>query len=503
MRDKQHKPKTEPQSLNLPRSAHLLVVERHAEKPDILRLNPPERFQRPDLRKTGLIWSNFEDGTKEAVWQTLRFEFMLPDAFQWVLHDAMMVDPGPSLLTRGLIRLLPRLEYKKVNKDSYIVVFVPTNSTQSRPDPFGQVDVADHGLSDGPPVPAGAIPGPYSPQNHRREDRTETAIPSQEHRYTPVYAGEPDAMYPRHYTTSPAFARPGPVPLADRVSLDQMPSERIPVNRMPADRMPVDRMPIDRMQDDRMQLDPMPSYRVSRRRHSTPPPNDANRGYQQRVPRPRNGYPPDRNGYPPFSEDPRPGAPRARKSARLPSDVHISKLQDSDPRRPAVSSAPTGLTRLASYRRLRGSNQPWSKSDSSGENSDVSSSAATTVSSFIPDSWACIRSTSMGARFLPSEATDSSDQSDDSLDDDELYDQLLRKFTGHGLRERESANGNTDGRLKGDDEEVSGNVSGNGNTNVNVGVDAENTDKITDGDADDRTIDRDDKSDPQNQDLYR
>ena len=479
------------------------MLERHADTPNILRLNPPERPQRPDLRKTGLIWSNLKDSTKEAVWQTLWFKFVLPDAFQWVLHDAMMVDPGPSLLTRGLIRLLPRLEYKKVNKDSYIIVFVPTNSTQSRPDPFGQVDVADHGMSGGPPVPAGAIPGPYCLQSHRRKDLLETAMPSQEHRYTPVYAGEPDAMYPRHYTTSPDFARPGPVPLADRVSFDQMPSDRIPVNRMPADRMAMDRMPIDSVQNDRMQLDLMPSYRVPRRRHSTPPPNDANRGYQQRVPRSRNGYPPDRNGYPPFSEDPRPGAPRAQMSARLPSHVHASRLPDRYQRRPAVSSAPTGLTRLASYRHLRGSNQPWSKSDSSGEHSDVSSSAATTVSSFIPDSWACVRSTSMGPRFLLSEATDSSDQSDDSLDDDELYDQLLRKFTGHGRRERETANENSDGRLKCDNAGNSGDVNGDGNGNVNVGVDAENTDKITDGDADDRTIDRDDRSDPQNQDIYR
>lgn len=491
---------SEPPSLDIARSVHLLVVERHTDTPNILRLNPAERPQRPDLRKTGLIWSNLKDSTKEAGWRTLWFKFVLPDAFQWVLHDAMMVDPGPSLLTRGLIRLLPRLKYKKVNKDSYIVVFVPTNSTQSRPDPFGQVDVADHGMSGGPPVPASAIPRPYSLQNHRLNNRPDSAIPPYS---TPVYGGQPDAPSSWHYDTLHTFARPGPVSLADQLPLDQMPSDRIPVNRMPADRMPVEQGSVVRMQEDRVQPDLMPSYRFPQRRYSTSPPNNPNRGYQQRVPRFRNVYPPGRNGYSPLSEEPRPGALHARKSAHPPSRICRSELQESGLRRPAVSSAPTGLARLASYRHRRGSDQTWSKMDSPGEYSDVCSSAATTASSFIPDSWACVRSTSMGPHFLRSEATDSSDQSDDSLDDDELYDQSLRKFTGHGLRERETANGNTDGRLKCDNAGNSGDVNGNGNGNVNADVDAENTDKITDGDADDRAIDRDDKSDPQNQDLYR
>ena len=478
------------------------MVERHADTPNILRLNPPERPQRPDLRKTGLIWSNLKDSTKEAVWQTLWFKFVLPDAFQWVLHDAMMVDPGPSLLTRGLIRLLPRLEYKKVNKDSYIIVFVPTNSTQSRPDPFGQVDVADHGMSGGPPVPAGAIPGPYSLQSHRLQYRPETAIPSQEHQSPPFYAGE--RRFSWQSTTSPAFAQPAPGLRADRIPLDQMRSDRIPTNRLPTDRMPVNRMPADRMLinrtlEDRMQLDPMPSYRIPRRRYSTSPPNNPNRGYQQRVPRSLDVYPPDRNGYPPLSEERRPGALHSRTSARLPSRVRRSELPDSDQRRPAVSSATTGLFDRAYYPPLHGSKQSWAElvsSDDGRSGYDIPVGLPRGEREYVV--------APRRPRSARSEATDSSDQSDDSLDDDELYDQLLRKFTGHGLRERETANENDDGRVEGrDDEEGRATVRRNGNADPNGFSDADSNDKIADGDADGKDIGSDDKSDDQNQELHR
>ena len=181
------------------------MIQKLGNKPNILQLNAPKTLERPDIRRTGLIWTSFGDDIRDAIWETLRFAFTLPDGFQCVLHGATMLDPGPSLLTRGLIRLVPRLEYKKVDNDSYIVVFVSTNSTQSRAGGFGQVDIADHDRLGVPPGPVGAIPGPYSLQTHRRLYRPETAVAFGGQQYTPDYTGGQDAMYSRRYINSPLF----------------------------------------------------------------------------------------------------------------------------------------------------------------------------------------------------------------------------------------------------------------------------------------------------------
>lgn len=60
---------------------------------------------------------------------------------------------------------------------------------------------------------------------------------------------------------------------------------------------------------------------------------------------------------------------------------------------------------------------------------------------------------------LKSDGMDSGDQSDESLDDDELYDQLLRKFTGRGMRERESGDELSDEHVE---KSTNGQVDGNG-----------------------------------------
>lgn len=73
--------------------------------------------------------------------------------------------------------------------------------------------------------------------------------------------------------------------------------------------------------------------------------------------------------------------------------------------------------------------------DQPSGNSDMGSSSGTTRRS-------CHKS--RRSFSMKSDGMESSDQSDDSLDDDELYDQLLRKFTGHGLRERENGDERTD-----------------------------------------------------------
>ena len=289
------------------------MVQSYVDKSKVLRLDSSKRIARPDMRRTGLTWSGFQEDTKETIWQTLRFEFALPRGFQWVLHDAIDLDPQPSLLTRVFVRLVPGVEYKEVKSESYIVVFVPTNSKKSREDAFGQIDVADHDMSGGPPVAADAIPGPYSLQDRRRRYQPETGVPLGGRHYTPIHTGEHAAMYPRHYTDSSAFVRPGYPPPADRMPLDRMPSDRNPVYRMPAYGMPMDRMP-DRMPD-QMPVDRMPSYGFPTSLHAMPPPAHADRPYQQRTPRPRNGDSPGRNGYPPLSEDKHASAPRSRTSA--------------------------------------------------------------------------------------------------------------------------------------------------------------------------------------------
>lgn len=95
----------------------------------------------------------------------------------------------------------------------------------------------------------------------------------------------------------------------------------------------------------------------------------------------------------------------------------------------------------------------------------------------------------------------SGDDSDDSLDDDELYDQLLRKFTGRGLHERETGGKDPDERVEGgDDGEGHGVGSENRNRDSNVSVDAGYTDNIADGDGGDggdggdEAIEREDNS---------
>ncbi|GAB7334630.1 hypothetical protein MBLNU13_g06593t1 [Cladosporium sp. NU13] len=472
---KQYRPTTpESQSLDIPRSAHLLVVQRQADKPNILRLNPPDKLQRPDLHKTGLIWSNFEDDIKEAIWQTLRLEFVLPGGLQWILHDATILHPGPSLLTRGLLRLVPRLEYKKVNSDSYIVVFVSTKSKQSRTGGFGQVDIADHDTSGGPTGPVGAISGPYSQQNYERLYRPETAITPQELHYIPNYA-EDAARDPRRYTDSPAFPRHGSGRLADRIPLGPMPSDwmltkRVPINRIPADRMPSYEFP-------------QPLYAMS-------PPNNADRDYQQEPPRCRDRDSPGRNGYPPLSEETRVGAQRPRMPARLPSPARRSALLESDLRRPNRRIASTGLFDGMCFRPPSGSNQSSSKLDSSDESGDRGSGYDTRGDSPRRD-----RRYHRDARRRPGslrsddDDMESGDRSDDSLDDDELYDQLLRKFTGRGLRERQTTNGDSDGRVNGGTKaDVDGNADQDGIGDESIHVDAGDTDKIIDGFADDRAI---------------
>lgn len=99
---------------------------------------------------------------------------------------------------------------------------------------------------------------------------------------------------------------------------------------------------------------------------------------------------------------------------------------------------------------------------------------------------------------------ESGDESDDSLDDDELYDELLRKFTGHGLRERETVNGDSDeGVNGGTDAQGGGNAGEDGTGHVTTRVEIGDADKAGDGDADDKVIDRDDKGDDENQDIHR
>lgn len=467
-------------SLEISRSVHLLVIIEHGDKPDILRLNPPKRLERPDIRRTGLIWTSFGDDIRNAIWETLRFVFALPDGFQWVLHDATMLDPGPSLLARGLIRLLPRLEYKKVDNDSYIVVFVSTNSKQARTGGFGQVDIADYDTPGGSPVDAATIPGPYSLQNRRRQYQPGTAVPLTGRHYTPAYTGEQDAIYSRPYGGAPAFAPLGHGPPADRIHRDRMPVDRIPVNRMPADRMTVDRMhdrmQIDPMQDVRMPFDQMPSYPFSRRRYSPSPPGFQERRYPQRTPRPRDGDSPGRNGHPPLSEDKHASAPRARMSARLPGE-------------------------FSNYNRRRRSDRSSSESTESFWSAPADSSDEFGGRRFAYSSPRDHREHLAHRRpnSLQSDDVESGDQSDDSLDDDELYDQLLRKFTGHGMRERETADGDSDGDVDGGtDEDVDGNADQDVTGDESNHVEAGGADKIIGGDADDTAAGRDDKSDKEN-----
>lgn len=478
---KQSSPTTSnPPNPDIPRSAHLLVITKHGDKPNILRLNPPKRLERPDIRRTGLIWTSFGDDIRDAIWETLRLAFTLPGGFQWVLHSASMLDPGPSLLTRGLTRLVPHLEYKKVDNDSYIVMFVSANGKQYRTGGFGQVDIADHDMPAGLPVPADTIPGPYFLQDRRLEHQPETAIPLRERRKTPAHTFQQDAIYSRRYTGSPAFALLRHGPPADRIPRDRMPVDRIPVNRMPADRMPVDRMhdrmQIDPVQDVRMPFDQMPSYPFSRRRYSPSPPGFQERRYPQRTPRPRDGDSPGRNGHPPLSEDKHASAPRARMSARLPGEFSNYVRR----RRPDRSSSDSRESFWSEHA---------DSSDEFGGRRFAYSSPRDHREHFAhrrPNS-------------LRSDDVDSRDRSDDSLDDDELYDQLLRKFTGHGMRERETDDGDSDGDVNGGtDEDVDGNADQDATGHESNHVEAGGADKIIGGDADDRAAGRDDKSDKEN-----
>jgi hypothetical protein len=72
---------------------------------------------------------------------------------------------------------------------------------------------------------------------------------------------------------------------------------------------------------------------------------------------------------------------------------------------------------------------------------------------------------------------------DDSLDDDELYDQLLRKFTGRGLHERTTAGEHAGEQVERESMEAEvGGVAANGDGDGNVNVD-DDTDKVLNGDG--------------------
>lgn len=334
-----------------------------------------------------------------------------------------MVNSGPPLLTRWLVRLVSRLEYKKTNHDSYIVLFVPTQSNQSSSDATRQVGMTDHDKPAGPDVPEGVIPVSSLQKYHQAQYLPETRSPPRPSPYPQAYTDERDAWDSRRYPKSPAFLQAPPVTWSssrtypERIPLDRIPADRTPVNRMPAERMPMDPMPLDRRPFERIPLHRSPSPIAPRARNGMSPPGDARLGYLYRdriystVDAMRDPKPARRPSY----------AIRRRRSESRDGDRRrpVSRSESSEsydsvfiPRFPGGGRHGSEVG-LSDYRR--------SKHDASGDLDRRDRRAYVTRGRASP---------------LQNDDMESEDQSesDDELDDDELYDQLLRKFTGHGVR---------------------------------------------------------------------
>lgn len=466
-------------------------------------MNPPKRLERPNLRRTSLIWSDFKDDTKKAIWLSLRSDFALPDGFQWVLHDATMVDPGPPLLARWLIRLVSRLEYKKANNDSYIVVFAPTKGKQSRSDAMGQLDATEDDIFAGldmsysPPYNQMQQYPPETQEHHQQQYLPETHIPPRPSGPSPhaqAYIDERDPGDSQRYPESPAFTQAEPITWASK----RMPPERIPPERIPLDRIPPDRMPADRKPPERMQLDPMPPDQT----------------HMNRMPTERMGMPPDRI---PSHRMPLP-TPGLRMTMSLSDDARLGyECQDhiySPVRRPSHalrrrrndsldSDRSRPVSRSKSYQSYDsvflppvpgggryGSEVDFPEVDFTHERRSEHDARDDL------DRRARRAHVARSRRSRPlqsddMESQDQFDSDDDELDDEQLYDQLLRKFTGHGVREHEAANEGSDEHVvEGGGHELDGDTAENGIGDANTHVGAGDTEIGTGDDADDEGIGR-------------
>ena len=188
---------------NVTRRAHLLVVEQTDGKTLITRMAPLKRPKRPDVRRTGLIWSGLKDDTRKATWRSLWSGFALPHGDQWSLYDATSVQPEPSLLTRMLVRSVADLEYSDKRTNGYIIVFVASrNQEGSDPVRQAETDVPDyqeppgfyrHGLDAIPLYEDTNMVQPIQPKRHAEE-----VFPS----------GHIPTVYPPESRTSPQISIP-------------------------------------------------------------------------------------------------------------------------------------------------------------------------------------------------------------------------------------------------------------------------------------------------------
>lgn len=124
----QNIPSSTLQHLGIPDRACLLFIERKGDKKvSVTRLSPPERLESADMRTTGLIWARLKDRTKAAIAKSLRFECPLPPDYQWSLYDVRYTN-SPSLTSRVLAHVSAEYTQSKNSEDGCIVTFVATHS---------------------------------------------------------------------------------------------------------------------------------------------------------------------------------------------------------------------------------------------------------------------------------------------------------------------------------------------------------------------------------------
>lgn len=443
------------------------MIEPQKGKPSITRLDPPKRSKRTDLRKTGLIWSKLREETRKAVRHKLQSEFALPREYEWSLLDAESTSSRPSLFTRLLSRLVSDLDHTTDKDAVYIVAFVASFSYQGEGQAFLQIEservqsndyVMDHKKS-GSKASAGK-------EKKKKKVVIEDAVDRQEdQRFGDPFQNaylEMDsyAQYPG--TSMPSFAQ------HQDPSYAQYPDTRSPEKSHQG------------------KFDDFSNVREGSGRLSVPEraseESTSNRRTQHRY----------KHQAPEHRSHVRPREPPAIWSSPR---TYVSS--DSDRGERHYPNRPVGHFRRREssgsrpYVDERDRHRPARGFDYERDRLDDRDDFWHNTDSEIPryDYWPTPNGYQRGSsdeRSRPgspqSDDAELQELSDESLDDAELFDQLLHKFTGHGLQEsvavNEQMNGSTgeqvnEGVDESTNEDFDGRVSGvvNGeNDEMNDGI---------------------------------
>lgn len=450
----------------MPHRARLLVVEHGKGKPSITRLNSTGRLERSAIRATGSIWSGLREDTRKAIWRSLKSDFAIPPECEWALHNIKAVDP-PSLFERALVRLSANSWHDGMCANGYTIVFVTNRSYQGRGE-RGIVDLSTDEME--------------SKYKKKKKASTDPAGLDQQYGDSfqdswPQQAQFPDPFFD-HDPEMPAYGPPqepppGAIPVPQHGNSYVRPAT--PPSTMPFP--PVNPFPPD------PRFFPQAQAQAFDQFDNRQPQNSAMNGYRrpdQYAPYPRQRETANRDRL--LSQE-------RRKLARLVSDEVRSVMREAAVEDRAQRRRPAdALGAQTSIMHSDEQDDFWSNSSSSGDRRydysapggridptrtehQFSRLASSGARPYVDDrkryymdrnrddrikpkppgsaeerarrddsSTAHRRYRSMGRRLSSSSQDDErgvSDASEESLEDAELFEQLLRKFTGHGLRDSE------------------------------------------------------------------